>query len=54
MLKTVTMMNRPGKTPSHQAREMKLRESARIRPQVGVSDRTPSPRNDSPASAKMA
>src|SRR5262245_33319424 len=40
---TVSMMARPGKTPSHHAREMKLRASERINPQVGVDGSTPSP-----------
>ena len=53
-LNTEIMMNRPGKTPSHHARAMKLRESARMSPQVGVEGFTPSPRNESPASASMA
>ena len=36
MESTVSMMARPGKMPSHQAREMKLRASERMSPQVGV------------------
>jgi len=48
------MMKRPGKTPSHQAREMKLRESARIRPQVGVEASTPRPRKERRTLARIA
>jgi len=36
ILRTVSVMARPGKTASHQPREIKVRESLRINPQVGV------------------
>ena len=54
MLRTVSMMAKPGKIASHQAREIKDRASLRISPQLGVEGFTPRPRKESPASARIA
>ena len=51
---TTSMMTSPGKVASHQARVKNGRASLRMDAQVGVRGDTPSPRNVSPASARIA
>ena len=51
---TASMIARPGKITIQGACSMKPRPSASIRPSDGVGGRTPTPRNDSEASTRMA